>query len=217
MNKNKISVLTWIVIVLTIIAIVAGTCLYYVVNKGHLPYCLFQPVLLISTIALIVYCLSGCLFGICGLSVEIKRRNYKGITICIICLLIYFISISVTRESTRRISCASNLKCITLAIQQYAMDYSGYFPPENGAAGLEYLRKYDYLTAYSGYVCPSGKTAKGKDNNQPLTEQTVDYVYVGGLNEKYDPNAPILYDKTGNPESRTSTLYPWQGTKRNLG
>ena len=78
------------------------------------------------------------------------------------------------------------------------MDYSGYFPPENGAAGLEYLRKYDYLTAYSVYVCPSGKTAKGKDNNQPLTEQTVDYVYVGGLNEKSDPNAPILYDKSGN-------------------
>jgi hypothetical protein len=78
------------------------------------------------------------------------------------------------------------------------MDYSGYFPPANGAAGLEYLRKYDYLTDHSVYACPSGKTAKSKDNNQPLTEQTVDYVYVGGLNEKSDPNAPVLYDKPGN-------------------
>ena len=103
----------------------------------------------------------------------------------------------VAREPAKRVSCASNIKQIHLALKQYAQDYSGKFPPENGAAGLEYLRKYDYLTEYSIYTCQSTKTVLGK-NNQPLTEAIVDYVYVGGLNEKSDPNAPILYDKSGN-------------------
>jgi len=200
MSKEKISVLTWIAIVLTIIAIVSGSCLYYIVHKGYLPCCLFQPVLLVCTIGLISYCLSGFLFGIGGLFVEIKRKNYKGIIICIICLLIYLISISVMRESSRRMACASNIRNIKFALQQYATDYSGYFPPENGAAGLEYLRKYDYLTDYSAYTCPSTKTARGKAN-QPLTEETVDYVYAGGLTDKSGPNLPVLYDKPGNHKS----------------
>ena len=48
-------------------------------------------------------------------------------------------------EEDKRDYCASNIKHIELALKQYAMDFSDYFPPANGAAGLEYLRKYDYL------------------------------------------------------------------------
>ena len=91
----------------------------------------------------------------------------------------------------KRISCACNIKQINLVLKQYAMDYSGNFPPANGAAGLEYLRKYDYLTDYSIFICLSTKITRGKDI-QPLTEDIVDYVYIGGLNEKSDPSTPIL-------------------------
>ena len=96
-------------------------------------------------------------------------------------------------------SCRSNIKQIHIALKQYSADYSGNFPPANGAAGLEYLRKYDYLTDYTVYVCPSTRTARGK-GNQPLTEEIVDYVYIGRLNEKSDPNSIILYDKARNHE-----------------
>lgn len=100
-------------------------------------------------------------------------------------------------EKARRITCAGNIKQIGLALKLYAMDYSDSFPPANGAAGLEYLRKYNYLTDDAIYTCPSTITEM-ENGKQPLAEQIVDYVYVGGLNIKSDPNAPILYDKPGN-------------------
>lgn len=129
----------------------------------------------------------------------------KRILIAILIILICSIILSVVfwilpepkSEEAKRNLCASKIKHIELALKQYAMDYSDYFPPANGAAGLEYLRKYDYLTDYAVYTCPSTQTAKGK-GKQPLTEDIVDYVYVGGLNEKSAQNTPILYDKSGN-------------------
>ena len=96
-----------------------------------------------------------------------------------------------------RISCSLNLKEISAALQQYAADYAGYYPPTNGAAGLEALRKNNYLIDYAIYVCPNTMTVKGKDN-QPLTEEILDYVYIGGLNTKSDPDLPIVYDKENN-------------------
>ena len=100
-------------------------------------------------------------------------------------------------EEAKRNLCARKIRMIHLALRQYAMDFSDCFPPANGAAGLEYLRKYDYLADYAVYTCPSTQTAKGK-GKQPLTEDIVDYVYIGGLNEKSAQNTPILYDKPGN-------------------
>lgn len=158
----------------------------------------------------VLICLFGFFCGIISLILEIKKRNNKGCGICITCMLLCFIFIvgvfDVAREKARRISCASNLKCIKLALQQYAMDHTDNFPPANGAAGLEYLRKYDYLTDYSIFICPSTKTTRGKDN-QPLTEDIVDYVYVGGLTSKSEPNYPILYDKDDNHKDFSNVIF----------
>ena len=98
-----------------------------------------------------------------------------------------------------RISCSSNLKQLYLSLQQYAADYAGYYPPANGAAGLEALRKNDYLTDYGVYRCPS-VTMESKDfkRHESLTEENVDYVYIGGLNTKSDRKLPLIYDKANN-------------------
>ncbi len=145
-------------------------------------------------------------------SVDMDKKKILGGTL--ISLKIIFIAIGVSfifnailsvvywrpepkSEEDKRDYCASKIKHIELALKQYAMDFSDCFPPANGAAGLEYLRKYEYLADYAVYICPSTQTAKGK-GKQPLTEDIVDYVYVGGLNEKSAPNTPILYDKPGN-------------------
>ncbi len=141
-----------------------------------------------------------------------KKKRIYGIIIVsfvLVTVVIFLFFIRSKRgerlEDARYLSCASNLKCMKLALQQYAVDYSGFFPPESGAAGLEYLRKYDYLADYSIYACPNTKIVRGKDN-QPLTEEIVDYVYVGGLNEKSDHKSPILYDKPGNHQHSGNCL-----------
>jgi len=110
-----------------------------------------------------------------------------------ICLFLIFCYVS--REYTSRINCSSNLHQIYLALNNYSVGYAGNYPPVNGAAGLEILRKNGYLTDY--VTCPSTKTTQGK-NNQEFTEENTDYVYTGGLNQKSDPKLPLVYDKAKN-------------------
>lgn len=62
---------------------------------------------------------------------------------------------------------------------------------------MELLRKNEYLTDYAVYTCLSTETPRGK-GDQPLTEENVDYVYIGGLNTKSDPKQPLMYDKANN-------------------
>ncbi len=124
------------------------------------------------------------------------------LTICTLsCLtfLLYFPwpSTASSIERHRRISCAANLKCCMLAFRQYAADYAGNYPSPGGAAGFEILRKYGYLTDYAIFTCPSTQTARGS-GEQPLTEEVVDYVLVGDLNEKSDQKQPLMYDKANN-------------------
>ena len=102
-----------------------------------------------------------------------------------------------SRVISGRISCASNMRQIYLALHQYAADNFGYYPSANGAAGLEKLIKDGDVIDYSLFTCPHTSTVKGK-SDQPLTEENVDYVYIGGLNTKSDPKQPLMYDKANN-------------------
>ena len=154
----------------------------------------------------ILLCIISLIIGLISLISEmINGKDYRlsfcslVFNIIVIALLwgVFSNSEGSPTEKARRISCAGNLKLIQCALKQYTIDYSGNFPPANGAAGLEYLRKYDYLTDCALAVCSSTKTTPAK-SSQALTEDTVDYVYVGGLTEKSDSNTPILYDKSGN-------------------
>jgi prepilin-type processing-associated H-X9-DG protein len=111
------------------------------------------------------------------------------------------------REKARRISCASNLKQIGLALKQYSMDYNDQFPPYDGAKGLEILRKNDYLTDYKIYTCPSSANSKPAKDNEPLKEENVDYVFRGGLNETLPADTPIAWDKNENHTKYGNILY----------
>jgi prepilin-type processing-associated H-X9-DG protein len=105
-------------------------------------------------------------------------------------------ALSQTREKARRISCASDLKQIGLAIRMYSMDNKEQFPDKNGARGLEMLRSGKYLENVKIYTCPSSHSKV--NDGKPLTEENVDYVYVGGYNESSSPDTPIAYDKPKN-------------------
>jgi len=186
-------------------------------------YCIFLPELAWICVPAILLCAISLIIGLIGLISEMIKDKASRLSCCslvfsigVIFLLCGIISNNEGRpsERARRIACMGNLKQIHLALQQYAMDYDDNFPPANGAAGLEYLRKYNYLTDYAVYVCSSTKTALGKDK-QPLTEETVDYVYVGGLNEKSDQKSPVLYDKPRNHEDFGNVLFA-DGTVSNF-
>ena len=156
-------------------------------------------------------CFIGVILGIPG-TFERKVNKINRAT-CIVCTLFclafilhVFSQFGSAREKTKRIACSSDIKQIYLALQQYAADYAGCYPPANGAAGLEMLRKNDYLTDYAVYTCPSTNTVKGKEE-QPLTEDTVDYVYIGGLTTKSDTKQPLMYDKANNHGYYGSVLF----------
>ena len=104
---------------------------------------------------------------------------------------------NIAREHARRISCYSNLRSIGLTFKQYAMDYDGHFPPYDGAAGLEILRKNNYLDDYKIYTCSSSNIKQALPG-QPLREENVSYHYKGGYTEKDSSDLAILWDKDGN-------------------
>jgi prepilin-type processing-associated H-X9-DG protein len=110
------------------------------------------------------------------------------------------------RPKARKISCASNLKQIGLALKQYSMDYDDNFPAENGAAGLELLRRNNYLTDYKIYTCPSASIKSGS-GTAPLTEPSVSYVFRGGLTETDPADSAICWDKPDNHKKYGNILF----------
>ena len=152
-----------------------------------------------------------------------KKANSVDKSMCaLLCALLFLFAIFLFplpgpgNERLWRYSCASNLKQIFSALQYYAADFAGNYPSPDGAAGLEMLRKSGYLTDCSIYACPSTITARGK-NGQPLSETTVDYIYIGGLNTKSDPNLPIVYDKEQNHGNNFGNVLFAGGTVSGFG
>lgn len=89
----------------------------------------------------------------------------------------------------------------------YADDYHGHLPPEPGAMGLDHLVQAKYLNKAKApgiFHCPKDKNRHAKRVNEPLTENTCSYVYVGGV---WQPGAgtnevPICWDKPENHGSQ---------------
>ena len=117
----------------------------------------------------------------------------------------------VARERARRISCQTNLKQLALALQQYAMDYHGWYPPPDGVAGLEILRQKEYLADSRIYLCPSVSTpavsTPAGEDGPPLTENTVSYHYYGGGRIDSPPARIVARDKDDNHFYYGNVLY----------
>jgi prepilin-type processing-associated H-X9-DG protein len=114
-------------------------------------------------------------------------------------------ALSMSRGQTRRISCASNLKQIGLAMRMYAADHDGHFPPPDGAAGLEVLRANGYLENHKMFTCPATTTTR--QDGIALTEENIDYIYRGGLTEASPVDTPVAWDKPDNHKQYGNVLY----------
>ncbi len=95
-------------------------------------------------------------------------------------------------EKARGMACMSNMKQIMLAVKMYSEDHSEKFPDRSGAAGLEMLRRENYLDDPRVYVCLSAGTTPA-DAGKPLTEDHVSYIYIGGFDENSDPDQGVLF------------------------
>jgi len=122
------------------------------------------------------------------------------------------------REKARRISCASNLKQVGLALKQYAMDFKDWFPVCAGSAGsyaaancsyadFELLRSDEYLSDYKVYICPSTTNGAGAVTAMNTTAAAYAAGRTGAPNTSYAYHACMMEganDITGNPDSAIS-------------
>jgi hypothetical protein len=106
----------------------------------------------------------------------------------------------IEHERSQNARCRNNLKQLSLAIKQYAMDYADHFPNGDNTKGLGKLYG-TYITDFSYFCCPSAKTGFF---NGKLTNQNISYVYFGDFMETSSdccpPNkhCPVVFDRPEN-------------------
>lgn len=139
-------------------------------------------------------------------SIEGYLKNVHKISTGIILFLSAVILLSALRESASRTSCVGNMTQIALALHMYSNANNGQFPHVDGIEGLELLRKSGFLENPNLLICPSSGTKPGKWG-EPLTTETVDYIYRGGYSERDNIDIAILYDKKHNHQKFGNILF----------
>ncbi len=124
-----------------------------------------------------------------------KAGNLAGyLAIVFFTLLAGMPSLGRAREKARRISCQADMKQIVFALNQYADDWGGAYPPD-----LRTLSDTQYLTDKGIYRCPSRR--------RPNPEFS-DYQYFGKGRKFGEKPFPILRDREKNhPGKYRNVLY----------
>lgn len=107
---------------------------------------------------------------------------------------------TVSLRQVRNMKCCFNQRAIWMALQAYADDFGGFYPPENGAAGLNRLLDGKYVIDKTIYICPWNQPGRGEG---PLTEENCDYIYYGGGRAGERKAFVMVMDKPGNHPERT--------------
>jgi serine/threonine-protein kinase len=101
--------------------------------------------------------------------------------------------------------CLDNTKKIGEALQMYSNVFDGKFPEPDGVKGLKILLKRGFVKDPKVFACP-GKLSSAKPGD-PLSEETCDYAYRGGLSEASSNDTPILWSKPANHPDYGTILY----------
>lgn len=142
-----------------------------------------------------------------------KKRKVKDIVLVLclaaggMCFLLTqcHINYNKDRKLMRSIACASQLKQIGIALQEYARE-QGAYPFPDGAAGLNLLNTRQYPEWQKIFICPNSSLLPAQ--GESLDEEHCSYHYFSGCDpKKFALKDILVIERAGNHENYFNVLF----------